>query len=73
MIDGEGRELDEEVLAPPHPDVQGQDPETPVKGNDGSPADQPASVAGEERSVEMKEDEPKPASEAKDATGESAE
>lgn len=57
-------------LAPPHPDVQGQNPETASAPEDIVPPESPASVAdGNERSVEQPSSmEAKPASEGNDAT-----
>lgn len=57
-------------LAPPHPDVQGQNPETGSKVEDSIPPESPASVAdGTEQSAD-KPNEPvaSPASEGNDAT-----
>lgn len=57
-------------VAPPHPDVEGQNPET-VHDQEMRPADDsPASAAGGERSVEKAEsqEEAKPASEGNEAT-----
>lgn len=69
VIDPEGRELGKENHAPPHPDVEGQNPETLGKDGGESPLDKPASVAGDEKSVQKEEGKPKPASEGRDATG----
>jgi dolichyl-phosphate-mannose-protein mannosyltransferase len=57
-------------LAPPHPDVQGQNPETGSLPEDSVPPESPASVAdGNERSVEHQSTmEAKPASEGNEAT-----
>lgn len=57
-------------LAPPHPDVQGQNPETASSPEDSVPPERPASVAeGNERSVEKDNSpEAKPASEGNEAT-----
>lgn len=57
-------------LAPPHPDVQGQNPETGSAPEDSVPPESPASVAeGNERSVEQSSSmEAKPASESNEAT-----
>lgn len=57
-------------LAPPHPDVQGQNPETGSAPEDSVPPESPASVAeGNERSVEKPSSmEAKPASEGNEAT-----
>ncbi|KAJ6178439.1 hypothetical protein N7519_008900 [Penicillium mononematosum] len=57
-------------LAPPHPDVQGQNPETGSAPEDSVPPESPASVAdGNERSVEQSSSmEAKPASEGNEAT-----
>lgn len=57
-------------LAPPHPDVQGQNPETGSKLEDSIPPESPASVAdGNERSSEQPNPPvASPASEGNDAT-----
>jgi dolichyl-phosphate-mannose-protein mannosyltransferase len=57
-------------LAPPHPDVQGQNPETASGPEDSVPPESPASVAeGNESSVEQSSSlEAKPASEGNEAT-----
>lgn len=57
-------------LAPPHPDVEGQNPETGNAPEDSVPPESPASVVdGNERSVEKPISmEAKPASEGNDAT-----
>lgn len=57
-------------LAPPHPDVEGQNPETGGSPEDSVPPESPASVAqGNERSAEQaKSPEAKPASEGNQAT-----
>ncbi|KAJ5472537.1 hypothetical protein N7530_006538 [Penicillium desertorum] len=57
-------------LAPPHPDVQGQNPETGSAPEDSVPPESPASVAdGNERSVEQSSSmKAKPASEGNEAT-----
>lgn len=57
-------------LAPPHPDVQGQNPETGSLPEDSVPPESPASVAdGNERSVERPSSMgAKPASEGNEAT-----
>ncbi|PGH10592.1 hypothetical protein AJ79_05415 [Helicocarpus griseus UAMH5409] len=69
VIDAQGRELGEQELAPRHPDAEGQNPETAGKGGAGEvPADKPASVAGQGKSVEREERKPKPASEGNEAT-----
>ncbi|KAH2979377.1 hypothetical protein KXV25_003812 [Aspergillus fumigatus] len=61
MIDGR--------IAPPHPDVEGQNPETVKDQEHQAAGDSPASAAVGERSVkEPSSPEPKPASEAKEAT-----
>ncbi|KAK2804602.1 hypothetical protein FQN51_001803 [Onygenales sp. PD_10] len=71
VIDDQGRELGEEELAPRHPDAEGQNPETFGKPGAGAevPADKPASVAGDEKSVQREDEgKPKPASEGNEAT-----
>lgn len=57
-------------LAPPHPDVQGQNPETGSAPEDSVPPESPASVAdGNESSVEYQRSmEARPASEGNEAT-----
>ncbi|KMU80639.1 mannosyltransferase 1 [Coccidioides immitis RMSCC 3703] len=67
VIDGQGREVKQNV-APPHPDVEGQNPETVGKDNKNIPGDKPASVPGDEKSVPQEDQKPKPASEGKEAT-----
>ncbi|EAS35084.2 dolichyl-phosphate-mannose-protein mannosyltransferase [Coccidioides immitis RS] len=67
VIDGQGREVKQNV-APPHPDVEGQNPETVGKDNKNIPRDKPASVPGDEKSVPQEDQKPKPASEGKEAT-----
>jgi dolichyl-phosphate-mannose-protein mannosyltransferase len=60
MVDGE--------IAPPHPDVEGQNPETLDKPEEVA-EDSPASAAGAESlKEEVNSPEPKPASEGNDAT-----
>ncbi|PVI02318.1 glycosyltransferase family 39 protein [Periconia macrospinosa] len=82
IIDGEGNEIvdslveahevDGNGVAPPHPDVQGRNPET--KGQDDAEAsDSPPTVDAKEdkqkeQSIEKEAKEPKPASEANAAT-----
>lgn len=52
MVDDQGREISEGVAhAPPHPDVEGQDPETVQKDEDHVPVDQPASAEGDEEAL----------------------
>jgi dolichyl-phosphate-mannose-protein mannosyltransferase len=58
-----------EVHAPPHPDVEGQNPETPQRRGDGSVADKPASPESQEESLLREQEKPKPASEGNEATG----
>jgi dolichyl-phosphate-mannose-protein mannosyltransferase len=61
MVDGQ--------IAPPHPDVEGQNPETVKNQEQQAAGDSPASVAVGESSVEEPSSpEPKPASEANEAT-----
>lgn len=63
MVDGNG-----EPHAPPHPDVEGQNPETYQKESDGG-VDNPASSGeGDEESYLKKQEEPRPASEGSEAT-----
>lgn len=57
--------------APPHPDVEGQNPETNRNGDESvAPRNEPASAAGSEKSVydDQVASAPKPASEAQGAT-----
>jgi dolichyl-phosphate-mannose-protein mannosyltransferase len=68
LVDAQGRELGEEVHAPHHPDAEGQNPETFGQGGDELPGDKPASVIGDEKSVQRDEGKPKPASEGNEAT-----
>ncbi|EQL36565.1 dolichyl-phosphate-mannose-protein mannosyltransferase [Blastomyces dermatitidis ATCC 26199] len=70
IIDGHGREVGGEQPAPHHPDAEGQNPETAGKGGGAgdAPVDKPASVLGDEKSVERDERKPKPASEGNEAT-----
>ncbi|EEQ90815.1 dolichyl-phosphate-mannose-protein mannosyltransferase [Blastomyces dermatitidis ER-3] len=70
IIDGHGREVGGEQPAPHHPDAEGQNPETAGKGGGAgdAPVDKPASVLGDEKSVERDESKPKPASEGNEAT-----
>lgn len=66
-----GHEVDvvDGKVAPPHPDVQGQNPETVEKKEQQPVKDIPAPAAGEESSVEESSSpEPKPASEGNEAT-----
>ncbi|KAJ9372466.1 CAZyme family GT39 [Paecilomyces variotii] len=74
VIDQQGQDLYGEESkdrhhAPPHPDVEGQNPETAGRGDEVPAPQQPASAVGEEKSVEAADvREPKPASEGKEAT-----
>lgn len=68
ILDEDGNEIEqiiEENVAPPHPDVEGQNPETPDQPRDRK---QPASAAGESESREVDQGKPKPASEGNEAT-----
>lgn len=67
LVDAQGREVKQNV-APPHPDVEGQNPETVEKQNQKDSGDKPASVAGDEKSVPRDDGKPKPASEGQEAT-----
>lgn len=72
----EARDHEEQGVAPPHPDVEGRNPETKEAG-DAEPSNLPPTVeAGEdetkEKSVEKEAKSPKPASEAQGATKELA-
>jgi dolichyl-phosphate-mannose-protein mannosyltransferase len=77
VIDADGNEIIKHVHAgehaPPHPDVEGQNPETNRKGNNGEESvarNEPASAAGSEKSVydEKEASAAKPASENQAAT-----
>ncbi|PGH09533.1 dolichyl-phosphate-mannose-protein mannosyltransferase [Blastomyces parvus] len=70
IIDAQGREVGGDQQAPHHPDAEGQNPETAGKngGAGDAPVDKPASVLGDEKSVERDEKQPKPASEGNEAT-----
>ncbi|OJD16883.1 hypothetical protein AJ78_02980 [Emergomyces pasteurianus Ep9510] len=70
IVDAQGREVGGEELAPRHPDVEGQNPETAGKAGGAGEvqADKPASIPGDEKSVERNEGMPKPASEGNEAT-----
>jgi dolichyl-phosphate-mannose-protein mannosyltransferase len=80
IYDPEGKPLEgEDSHAPPHPDVEGQNPETgarsgasPDEQQKSHQGDKPASAAGEEGSVvnekQKNSGQPKPASEGKEAT-----
>lgn len=72
----EAREPEDQGVAPPHPDVEGRNPET-KDGNEAEVSDVPPTVEAsedekKEKSVEEQAKTPKPASEAKAATQESA-
>jgi dolichyl-phosphate-mannose-protein mannosyltransferase len=80
VLDQDGKQVDEDSHAPPHPDVEGQNPETGARSGGSSDeqqkkshgGDKPASAAGEEGSVlnekQKNSGQPKPASEGKEAT-----
>jgi dolichyl-phosphate-mannose-protein mannosyltransferase len=74
LVDAHGAE--EEVgVAPPHPDVEGRNPETqqgsePAEASDAPPTVEVIEDQQKERSVEQDNHEAKPASEAQTATGE---
>lgn len=73
VIDEYGNEIiknADQQHAPPHPDVEGQNPETNRNGEDSVARNEPASVAGSEKSIysEREANVPKPASENKAAT-----
>jgi dolichyl-phosphate-mannose-protein mannosyltransferase len=74
LVDGQGGE-DEAGVAPPHPDVEGQNPETQQDSEPAAASDVPPTVEVEEdqekeKSVEQETQEAKPASEAQAATAE---
>ncbi|EDN03332.1 hypothetical protein HCAG_01197 [Histoplasma mississippiense (nom. inval.)] len=58
IIDAQGREINGEQLAPSHPDAEGQNPETEGQGGTVGevPINKPASVPGDEKSVEREDD-----------------
>jgi dolichyl-phosphate-mannose-protein mannosyltransferase len=68
LVDAQGHELHEGGHAPRHPDAEGQNPETFGKRGDDLPVDKPASVVGDEKSIQRGQGKPKPASEGNDAT-----
>jgi dolichyl-phosphate-mannose-protein mannosyltransferase len=73
VIDADGQEVLRRVEhAPPHPDVDGQDPQTggKGKGDESAVGNKPASAAGQDRSVRNEDQpgKPKPASEGNEAT-----
>lgn len=79
LVDAAGNDLGEgqagaEGVAPPHPDVEGRNPETAGAGKDGEARDQPATASvgddvGKEQRVEKaKGGKPRPASEGNEAT-----
>lgn len=72
----DAREAEEQGVAPPHPDVEGRNPET-KEGKEAEASELPPTVEAKEdenkeKSVEQQAKSPKPASEAKAATQESA-
>ena len=69
LVDPDGHEIPDNAYAPPHPDVEGQNPETGGNPDADTEGNQPASVDGEEKSVEQKDQgQAKPASEGNEAT-----
>lgn len=86
IVDGQGNEIYEGLVdahggeeqagvAPPHPDVEGRNPETQQDPEAAEPSDAPPTVEVQEdqlkeRSVEQEKQEAKPASEAQAATAE---
>ncbi|KAL1963755.1 hypothetical protein VTN77DRAFT_7821 [Rasamsonia byssochlamydoides] len=72
VIDANGRETKKVEHAPPHPDVEGQNPQTGSngKGDEGAVGNKPASAAGQDKSVrnEGQPGKPKPASDSNEAT-----
>jgi len=79
VVDAAGNEVAEgpagaEGFAPPHPDVEGRNPETAGDGKEGEARDQPATASvgddiGKEMKVEQgKGGQPRPASEGNEAT-----
>ncbi|KAH7119820.1 Dolichyl-phosphate-mannose-protein mannosyltransferase-domain-containing protein [Dendryphion nanum] len=84
IIDGNGNEIYEALVdqrdgegpgvAPPHPDVEGRNPETKENSGEAEASEAPPTVEAvddqkKERSVENQKKDPKPASEAQAATG----
>lgn len=68
LVDADGQEIDDNDYAPPHPDVEGQDPQTAENPN-AQEGNEPASVDGEEKSVEQEDQgKAKPASDGNEAT-----
>lgn len=66
LLDDYGNEVDlVDNVAPPHPDAEGQNPETPDINPERS---QPASAKGKEESIDLELGKPRPASEGNDAT-----
>lgn len=79
VVDAAGNDIAEgpagaEGFAPPHPDVEGRNPETALDGKEGEARDQPATASlgddiGKEKRVEnAKGGKPRPASEGNEAT-----
>ncbi|KKY15675.1 putative protein mannosyltransferase 1 [Diplodia seriata] len=74
VVDAAGNPMEGEGVAPPHPDYEGQNPETAEKGEDEASAQPPVVSASEDEAKEAsaegkeKKSAPKPASEAKEAT-----
>jgi dolichyl-phosphate-mannose-protein mannosyltransferase len=79
LIDANGREINnngnqqqQQQHAPPHPDIEGQNPETNRNGGEGENArrNEPASVEGLGESVrgDKEPESPRPASEGNEAT-----
>lgn len=72
VIDANGNEIikADQQHAPPHPDVEGQNPETNRNGEETAARNEPASAAGSEKSIydEKEASAPKPASENQGAT-----
>lgn len=73
VVDAAGQEMEGEGVAPPHPDVQGQNPETVEKGEDEASRQPPEVSASDDEAKESSAEgkdkgAPKPASEAKEAT-----
>lgn len=89
IVDGQGNEIYEGLVdahgaeeqagvAPPHPDVEGRNPETQQDSEAAQPSDAPPTVdiqedQQKEKSIEQEKQEAKPASEAQAATAAEAE
>ncbi|KAN0072254.1 Dolichyl-phosphate-mannose-protein mannosyltransferase domain containing protein [Elaphomyces granulatus] len=69
VVNAEGQEIFNGEYAPPHPDVEGQNPETGGRRDEKPVGNRPASAAGEGKSLRHEgHGQPRPASEGKEAT-----